>query len=193
MEVMGKKTLWEGRFLRTVLLQYRDRKGSTRSWETVERTGTDGVVIMAPVTSDLRAILIRQYRPALDEYVIELPAGLMEPGESPEETCRRELIEETGYAPGNIRPLSRGVISTGILAEDWHAMLASQARKATPEELASFPPDESEDIEVLNIELNTYHEALTALESEGARIDIRIYGILELAKRALKETGQTGV
>jgi len=183
MRLTGRKTQWEGRFLRTVLLQYEDRKGSIREWEAVERIGADGVVIIAAITSDGNILLIRQYRPALDSCIVELPAGLIEPGEAPVDACKRELIEETGHSSNTIMPLSAGVISTGLLTENWHAMLALDARVATEDELKTFPPDETEDIEVVSIELEGAFDSLTRMEEKGDKVDIRIYGIAELARR----------
>jgi len=185
MEVTGRKTQWEGSFLRMVLLEYRDRQGRTRHWEVAERTNTDGVVIMAALTPDRRLVLIRQFRPALESYIIELPAGLIDKGESPDEACRRELIEETGLAPESIQTLTDGVISTGVLTENWHAMLATGAKPATKEELKAFPPDETEDIEVIHVHLDRAFDELSEMEKRGERIDIRIYGIIELARRKL--------
>ncbi len=47
-------------------------------------------------------IMVRQYRHGIDRITTEFPAGLAEPGEQPEQTARRELLEETGYRPGSI-------------------------------------------------------------------------------------------
>jgi len=186
MKVIGKKTQWEGRFLRASLLEYKDREGRVREWEIVERTSSDGVVIIAAITADSKLLLIRQYRPALDCHVIELPAGLIEVGESPLESCKRELVEETGYASDDVSTLSEGVISTGILAENWHAMLALDARPATAAQLRAYPPDETEDIEVMPLELHSAIEELSAMEQRGEKVDIRIYGIVELARRKMR-------
>ena len=186
MKIIGRKTLWEGRFLRIALLDYEDSHGISRQWEVAERTTSEGVVIIAAITSDMRLILIRQYRPALDSYIIELPAGLIDRGESPADACRRELIEETGHAADSVTALSGGVISTGVLTENWHVMLAPGVRPATTDELSAHPPDETENIEVMYLNMESAHEKLRALEAEGAKVDIRIYGIIELARRELK-------
>jgi ADP-ribose pyrophosphatase len=187
MKITGRKTLWEGSFLRMELLTYEDRKGNKRHWEVAKRTTPEGVVIIAAITADRNLILIRQYRPALDSYVIELPAGLIDRGESPSDACRRELIEETGHYSDSVSSLSNGVISTGVLAENWHVMLALDVRPATEDELRACPPDETEDIEVIPVALEGAIEALSEMEAEGAKVDIRIYGIIELARRKLKK------
>src|SRR4051794_10022268 len=55
----------------------------------------DYIAIVA-LTADEKIPLVRQYRPALEAFSWELPAGLVDPGESPADGCRRELLEETG-------------------------------------------------------------------------------------------------
>ena len=61
----------------------------------------DAVAIL-PFTDDGGCYLIRQYRFAIDSFIYEVPAGTMEEDEDPEETARRELIEETGFSAGKI-------------------------------------------------------------------------------------------
>ncbi|WP_051900926.1 NUDIX hydrolase [Streptomyces aureus] len=57
------------------------------------------------VLDDDRVLLVEQYRPAVDQVLLELPAGRTEKGEMPEETAARELLEETGYVAGRMVPL----------------------------------------------------------------------------------------
>jgi ADP-ribose pyrophosphatase len=54
-------------------------------------------VLMLATTSDGNIILVRQFRPAIEEYTLELPAGAVDQGERPEATAARELLEETGF------------------------------------------------------------------------------------------------
>jgi len=56
----------------------------------------DYVVVLA-ITPDQQILLVRQYRPAIERFSLELPAGMVDPGEDPQETAARELLEETGY------------------------------------------------------------------------------------------------
>jgi ADP-ribose pyrophosphatase len=57
------------------------------------------------LTGDQRVLIVRQYRPALERETLELPSGIVDPGETPLESARRELLEETGYAGGEWQAL----------------------------------------------------------------------------------------
>ncbi len=80
----------------------------------------DYVSIVA-VTPDGRFPLVRQYRPTLEDYTWELPCGTVDPGEDAAETCRRELLEETGFATQSIRRLGNSSPCTGRLNNRIHA------------------------------------------------------------------------
>ncbi|HEX4132856.1 MAG TPA: NUDIX hydrolase [Pirellulales bacterium] len=76
----------------------------------------DDYVAVTAWTDDERLVLVRQFRPAVEQFTWELPAGTVEPGESPELTARRELEEETGYRAGELRLLGTVRPDTGRLA-----------------------------------------------------------------------------
>ncbi len=179
-EVVGKETLCEGSFLRFLKLTYRDPGDFLRKWETVERVNCDGIVAIVPVTDKGEMILIRQFRPPLDSYVIEFPAGLSDRGEALEEAAARELLEETGYGAREIIFLAKGPLSSGASREVLTAYLAKGLSfKGIGER------DETEDIEVLKIPIDRIYETLSRLEQQGDLIDLKIYGFIELAKRHL--------
>jgi ADP-ribose pyrophosphatase len=64
-----------------------------------------GAVLMVPVLDDGRLVVERQYRYPIGRVLLEFPAGKIDPGEAPEETARREMIEETGYEASELAPL----------------------------------------------------------------------------------------
>jgi len=72
-------------------------------------------------TPEGRFPIVRQYRPALEEFTWELPAGLIERGEDPAEACRRELLEETGYTTRAVFPLGTAAACTGRLSNRIHS------------------------------------------------------------------------
>ncbi|MEW6599982.1 MAG: NUDIX hydrolase [Nitrospirota bacterium] len=183
MEITGQKTLWEGRFIKTSLIYYKDHNGSERVWESVGRVNCDGVVIVIPVTSSGELILIRQFRPVLNGYVIELPAGLIDTGEDVLSAARRELIEETGHASDDLTLLTWGVMSTGIDTDRWSIVLARDVYEVSPEIRSAHPPDESEDIQTFRVSIDRVYDELDVCISRGDNIDLRIPGLIELAKR----------
>ncbi len=113
-------------------------------------------------------------------YVIEFPAGLSEKDDKLEEAARRELLEETGYSAEKMIYLTEGPLSSGASSEVLTAFLATGL-----EFRGLGKRDEAEDIEVLKIPIDELYEKLSVLRSEGNLIDLKIYGLLELAKRYL--------
>lgn len=84
-----------------------------------------GAVVILPVLEDGRIVLIRNYRYSVEQELLELAAGTREPNETPLETARRELEEETGYRARVIEPLTEFYTSPGILTERMYAYLAT--------------------------------------------------------------------
>ncbi|NCO68223.1 MAG: ADP-ribose pyrophosphatase [Nitrospirae bacterium CG_4_10_14_0_8_um_filter_41_23] len=176
-KVLEKKTIWEGKFLRFVLTTYIDSYGAIRQWESFERVNCKGIVAILPVTDNKEVLLIRQFRPPVNRYVIEFPAGLNDKGDTLEEAAKRELLEEAGYSARELFFLTEGVMSSGASGEILTVFLAKGLEfKGIGER------DETEDIEVLKIPINELYQKLDAFRSEGNYIDLKIYGLIELAK-----------
>ncbi|MGC4028883.1 MAG: NUDIX hydrolase [Steroidobacteraceae bacterium] len=95
--------------------------GTVADFEIIHHPGGAAV---AAVDGDGQVCLIRQYRPAADGWVWELPAGRLEPGEPPQETARRELIEEAGREARQWQSLGSILSSPGVFAEILHLYLA---------------------------------------------------------------------
>ena len=76
-----------------------------------------GSVVLLPVFVDGRLLLVRQYRHAVGEFLWELVAGRIEPGESPVKAAQRELLEETGYAARRFRRLLAFYPTPGLVSE----------------------------------------------------------------------------
>ncbi|HSJ41091.1 MAG TPA: NUDIX hydrolase, partial [Xanthobacteraceae bacterium] len=107
------QTLCNGRWLRLM------RRGR---WEYAERTNPGGGVIIIAVTADDRILLVEQWREAIRNRTIEMPAGLvgdLDGGldESPVAAADREILEETGYRAGRIEFLMSGPSSAGMTNE----------------------------------------------------------------------------
>jgi ADP-ribose pyrophosphatase len=178
--IIEKKTLWEGKFLRSVIITYIDSSGSVRVWESFERVNSKGVVAIVPVTDDKEVLLIRQFRPPVNGYVIEFPAGLNDKGDTLEEAARRELIEEAGYSAEKMIFLTEGPMSSGASSEILTVFLARGL-----DFKGIGQRDETEDLEVIKIPMNEIYQTLDVLRSEGNFVDLKIYGLMELAKKYL--------
>lgn len=87
-----------------------------------------GGVAIVPIVDD-NVILIQQFRIAVEREVLELPAGLLEPGEEPIQCAARELEEELGYRAGNLIPLASYFSSVGFSNERMYIYLAIQPEK----------------------------------------------------------------
>ncbi|MDR3183699.1 MAG: NUDIX hydrolase [Planctomycetaceae bacterium] len=85
-----------------------------------------GAVVILPILPDGRIVLIKQPRVAVDEELIELPAGTREPAEQPLVTARRELVEETGYTAGEMTEIFRFYASPGFIKEEMYLFKAEK-------------------------------------------------------------------
>jgi len=84
-----------------------------------------GSAVMLPVDEKKRILLVRQYRFPARRYLWELPAGTVDPGETPLQTARRELIEETGLRARSFRKIAEFYPSPGFLSEKMTIYLAT--------------------------------------------------------------------
>jgi ADP-ribose pyrophosphatase len=180
-ESISKKTVYEGKFLRFVLTRYMDSSGIEREWECFERINCEGIVVIVPVTRDREFLLIRQFRPPVNRYVIEFPAGLNDKGESLADAAKRELLEETGFCAEEMIFLAEGPVSSGSSGEILTVFLAKEI-----EFKGIGNRDETEEIEVITVPLTELNSRLSSLSAEGNAIDLKIYGLMELAKKRLR-------
>src|ERR1700723_1454751 len=95
-----------------------------------------GSAVMMAVDKKKRILLVKQYRLPAQQYLWELPAGRLDPGETPLQAARRELVEETGYKARKFAKLAMFYPSPGFLAEKMTIYLATglKAGKSTPME-----------------------------------------------------------
>jgi ADP-ribose pyrophosphatase len=185
MRIVDKRTVWEGSFLRALNIDYTDRSGRMRTWEAVERVNCMGIVTIVPVTGEGDILLVRQYRPVLGSFVVEFPAGLNDRNESHQDAARRELVEETGYTAEEFIFLAEGPISSGLSTEVLTVFLAKNVTPAPDLLKQQYPPDESEDIEIIKMPLPAMYGRLAIFQERGDIVDLKIYGLAELARRAL--------
>jgi ADP-ribose pyrophosphatase len=144
-----------GRVLRVRREHYRLPDGRRASLDAVRYRNVATVV---PFLDDGRVVLLRQYRPIVAATLWEVPAGTMEPGESPEACARRELIEEAGYRAGRLDPLGEALADPGLTDERLYLFVA---RDLAP---APRAPDADEHIEVRDVPLVEVYRLIDAGE-----------------------------
>lgn len=130
---MGKVIVWQGRRIGVDLVVSATPGGHSRTFEVV-RFG-QGVAIL-PVLDENRIVLIRQFRPAINEMILEIPAGKIEAGEDILEAAARELQEETGISGSKISLMTSVWTTPGFCDEVIHLALADGGvlGEAAPEE-----------------------------------------------------------
>ncbi len=105
------ETLYQGKHL-TML--------SNDGWEYVERNNKQEVVAVVATTAQNEMLIIEQFRKPVGQKVLEIPAGLIDAGETPEAAVRRELMEETGFSAAFVNPIDSGFVSSGLTNEKIH-------------------------------------------------------------------------
>jgi ADP-ribose pyrophosphatase len=122
-----------------------------------------GAVVIIPIDDQDRILWITQYRYAAGKTLLELPAGTLEAGEEPLECAHREIVEEVGFAAGDLVPLGGFYSAPGFCTEYLHAFLATGLR----EDYADG--DEDEDITVIPLTLEETYARLDAGEIVDAK------------------------
>lgn len=112
-------------------------------------------VNIIPLTIDQEVVMVRQYRHGIREVTLEIPGGLVDPGDTPEQAAVRELTEETGYGSGEIRFLGSFHPHPAIMNNRCHTYLANGVR---PEQVQKL--DQGEDIEVVLVPLKEIPELI---------------------------------
>lgn len=176
-KTVSSQRVFEGRALKLRIDTVLKRGGKQTTREIVEHSDCVAVVV---VDSKDRAILVRQYRKAVDKFLLEIPAGSIEPGEQPIECVRRELQEETGYLPNRIERLGGFYSAPGYCTEYLHLYLATHLipsrRKA----------EDTEEIEVVRIPLSRIPDMIASGEICDAK---SIAGLLRVISLRLRGSG----
>jgi 8-oxo-dGTP pyrophosphatase MutT (NUDIX family) len=102
------------------------RTGETHDFFDIDSTDWVNVV---PITAEGEVVLVRQYRHGARALTLETPGGMVDPGETPAEAAVRELLEETGYAPGELVSLGGVNPNPAIFRNRLHGFLVRDARR----------------------------------------------------------------
>lgn len=130
---MTRETLYDGHVIRVAKLDDR--------WEVVFHAAAVVVLVLREAAGQTEVLLVSQERPAVSQKTWELPAGLIDDGETPEAAARRELAEEVGLG-GTLTQLAEVFSSPGFTDEKIHLFIATDVYKST------LPGDEGDDFEV---------------------------------------------
>jgi ADP-ribose pyrophosphatase len=168
---IASRVVYRGRIITLRVDEVRLPSGRVVVREIVEHPGAAAVV---PLTDDGHVIMVRQYRKAAERVLLEIPAGTLEPGESPDACAHRERAEETGLAAQSMTRVSTFIPSPGFLTE---AITLFVARGLTP--AAREAPADEEGLGVVRIAV----DRVPALIASGEICDAKSMIGLLLAAR----------
>ena len=127
-EVLERTQPYRGKIINVSRDRVRLPNGRVSTLENIEHGPSTAVV---PILPDGAVLLLRQFRYAAAGYILEIPAGMVESGESPEECARRELEEETGYVARTMRSLGGFMLAPGYCDEVIHIFVGSDLEPGT--------------------------------------------------------------
>ena len=175
MSKITEELIYHGRILdlaREVHSMPDDRESS---FEIVHHPGGAAAL---PVLEDGRLLLIRQFRPAIQGYIYEIPAGRLEVGETPASCVERELAEEVGYHPEHLEALGYVYSSVGFCNEQIYLFIATDLQQTqTAHEVDEF-------IEPVVVTLDEAMEMISAGTITDAKTQIALlrYAVLSRKK-----------
>ncbi|QPK94663.1 NUDIX hydrolase [Actinomyces sp. zg-332] len=144
MHKIGEESVYEGRIL-DLKIEHYELDGKILKRELVVHK--DAVAIL-PVDNQGYTYLVKQYRSAIKDYVLEVPAGLVEDGEDYEEAALRELQEEVGFTAKNLEKVFQGYNSVGFCTKKTTVYIANDLS------VSKLPEDDDEDIEIVKIHID---------------------------------------
>lgn len=170
--------MYEGKWLSVHEAVYQARDGRQTVWESVRRKRSSvGVIVLAKLIHSKQIILIKQYRPAIEGYILSLPAGL---GFNDPQQALVELKEETGYS-GKITNVSP-VLKTGSSIIDDNALIVCVA--VDERDPANINPQQNleagEDISVVLVDPKKAKEFMFEQQKQGVHIAANLWYLFGL-------------
>ena len=123
----------------------------------------NGAVAIVAVDIEQNILLVRQFRHAAGKELLEIPAGGIDPGETPAETARREMQEETGYVPNKLERMGGFYSAPGYASEYLHLFLATELMPAR------LMAEDTEEIKLVKMPLNDVVELIRNGEIQDAK------------------------
>ena len=171
-QMIESEHLYTGRIVNLRRDTVRLANGRQATREVVEHVDAAAAV---PLLSDGRVVLVEQWRQAVGQALLEIPAGIVEPGEEPAATMERELMEEIGYRPGRLELLFSVYLAPGYSQELIHIFLAEELQPVHGQ------PDEDEILRVRTVPLA---EAVAACLRGEIADGKTVAGLLAVAARS---------
>jgi ADP-ribose pyrophosphatase len=171
-----RRVIFRGRKIELALQSVPLADGTLAEREVVSHRGA---VALVPMVDDQHVCLIEIHRYAIGTTLLEVPAGTIDEGESPEQTAERELREETGYRASRIRRLRDWYVSPGFLNERMYLFVCEQLETGQ----AKLEPDEK-----LKPVVVAWQEAL-AMVDDGRIVDAKTMLALTICDRLRRNSG----
>lgn len=165
------ETIYQSRVFRLCRETVTLPNGVTTTLDVIHHPGSSAIV---PLLPDDQVVMIKQYRQSLRQFLWEIPAGTLDPGENPLECARRELIEEAGYQANHFEKLTEIVPAPGYTDERIHIFLAT--------DLAPVPQNLDKD-EVLEVALLPLDETLAMIRDGRIQDALTVIGIFFVSMR----------
>jgi ADP-ribose pyrophosphatase len=170
--VLESRTIYNGKKVTLRLDTIDLGEGRTSTREIIEHPGVAAIV---PVDADGNVLLVRQYRLAAQDVLLEIPAGVLDPGESAEACAQRELREETGRQAARLTSLGGEIYVSPGVSSEWIRIFLAEDLSEAP-----LDADEDENIAVVRVPLAEAVEMAARGEFRDAKT---ITGILLAARR----------
>ncbi|KAL1495611.1 hypothetical protein AB1Y20_016971 [Prymnesium parvum] len=176
--VTGKTDVAATRWLKLQTISYIDENGQPRKWDMASRTtkssaSADAVAILALLrhssspSKPIETLLVTQFRPPLNAVTVELPAGLIDTGETAEAAALRELKEETGYVGSVVQCSEALAMSPGLCDETIKLCVVEVDLDAPENRIPEQALEETEMIQVTRVPINMLLPKLHEMRSEG--------------------------
>jgi ADP-ribose pyrophosphatase len=160
-KTLKSKTVFEGRLVRLEVQDVELEDGRTAYREFVRHAPAVAVVARR---ADGRFLFVRQFRKAVEKLMLEVPAGICEPGEDPRVAAGRELVEETGYAFQSLEKIGRIFPTPGYVDEVIDVYFAE-----VPAEPGACNPDWDERVELVVFTADEFEASIRRGEVEDGK------------------------
>lgn len=127
------------------------------------------VSIIVPLSQDNNLILVKEYSTAFDKYILDLPGGKIDDGQTPEQAADRELQEETGYKAEKLEQIGLFTMSPGYLTQKSYVFLARGLKES------QLSGDEEESLEVVEHPFDKFEELIEGGDLNEARAIAALY------------------